>query len=60
MPLRLDYKLTCVIVATVLLLYVTGHLDSSLAKTKDEIEKYTNDKVDQQKHRASEVSLIVT
>ncbi|XP_045197460.2 coiled-coil domain-containing protein 83-like isoform X3 [Mercenaria mercenaria] len=34
-----------------------GHLDSSLAKTKDEIEKYTEEKVDQQKHRASEKAI---
>ncbi|XP_045197458.2 coiled-coil domain-containing protein 83-like isoform X2 [Mercenaria mercenaria] len=34
-----------------------SHLDSSLAKTKDEIEKYTEEKVDQQKHRASEKAI---
>ncbi|KAL4233870.1 hypothetical protein ACF0H5_008544 [Mactra antiquata] len=34
-----------------------GHLDSSLAKTKEEIEKYTEEKVDQQKHQASEKAI---
>lgn len=34
-----------------------GHLDSSLAKTKEEIERYTEEKVDQQKHKASEKAI---
>jgi len=34
----------------------TAHLQTSLTKTKDEIETYTTEKVDQQKHKASEVS----
>lgn len=34
-----------------------GHLDNNLAKTKEEIERYTEEKVDQQKHRASEKAI---
>ena len=42
-----------------LLLYsLTGYLDSSLEKSKDEIESETIYKVDQQKHQASEVRII--
>ena len=33
-----------------------GHLDSSLEKTRNEIQIYTEETLNQQKHKASEVS----
>ncbi|XP_052807568.1 coiled-coil domain-containing protein 83-like isoform X3 [Mya arenaria] len=40
-----------------LIAFFHRHLDGSLAKTKDDIERYTTEKVDQQKHRASEKAI---